>query len=313
MNITSVNGDYVWKFHEDMMTGTWWKWCKGWTDRPIDTTVQRAAWPQLNISDWISMCIFNDLQHPLLATWSTQTRITAVKLKLIWLVITTVASNMLMAGWTNRTIPWYDRLSAGYKNIFLNGNSWFSNKVYWILFLIVLINVMAWSRLSTKPLTHWSRVTHICVDDLTINGSDNGLAPGWRQAIIRTNAGILLIGPLACLGTNVSEISIEILTFSFKKMHLKMLSVKLWPFCLSPNMLTEPVHWLICITRPEPFQVESIAGKWGHWIASQLGWLCHSSEHSHLALCNQGKVKWMLQMPILRDCCITMISPIHLH
>ena len=34
-------------------------------------------------------------------------------------------------------------------------------------------------------------------------GSDNGLSPGRRQAIIWTNAGILLIGPL---GTNINEI-----------------------------------------------------------------------------------------------------------
>ena len=46
----------------------------------------------------------------------------------------------------------------------------------------------------------------------TITGSDNGLSPGGRQAIIWTNAGILLIGPLA---TNFSEIVIEIHTFSF--------------------------------------------------------------------------------------------------
>ena len=30
---------------------------------------------------------------------------------------------------------------------------------------------------------------HICVDKLTIIGSDNGLSPGRRQAIIWTNAG----------------------------------------------------------------------------------------------------------------------------
>ena len=48
-------------------------------------------------------------------------------------------------------------------------------------------------------LTHWDRVTHICVSKLTSIGSDNGLLPGRRQAIIWTNAGILLIGPL---GTN---------------------------------------------------------------------------------------------------------------
>ena len=62
------------------------------------------------------------------------------------------------------------------------------------------------------------RVTHICVGKLTTIGSDNGLSPGRRQAIIWTNAGILLIGPLE---TNFSEILIGIQTFSFKKMHLK--------------------------------------------------------------------------------------------
>ena len=33
-------------------------------------------------------------------------------------------------------------------------------------------------------LTHGGRVTHICVSKLTIIGSDNGLSPGRRQAII---------------------------------------------------------------------------------------------------------------------------------
>ena len=51
-----------------------------------------------------------------------------------------------------------------------------------------------------------------------IIGSDNGLSPVRHQAIIWTNAGILLIGPL---GTNFGEILIRIQTFSFKKLHLK--------------------------------------------------------------------------------------------
>ena len=79
-------------------------------------------------------------------------------------------------------------------------------------------------------------MTHICVSKLSIIGSDNGLSPGRRQAIIWTNAGILLIGPL---GTNFSEILSKIHTFSFKKMHLKMLSDKWRPFCLCLNVLTE--------------------------------------------------------------------------
>ena len=37
---------------------------------------------------------------------------------------------------------------------------------------------------------------HICVSKLTIIGSDNGLSPGRRQAIIWTNAEMLLIQTL---------------------------------------------------------------------------------------------------------------------
>ena len=85
------------------------------------------------------------------------------------------------------------------------------------------------------PLTHWGRVTHICVGKLTIIGSDNGLSPGRRQAIIWTNVGILLIRPLE---TNFNEIQIEIHAFSSKKMHLKLSSAKWQPLCLGLNVLT---------------------------------------------------------------------------
>ena len=54
-------------------------------------------------------------------------------------------------------------------------------------------------------LTHWGPVTHIYVSNLTIIGSDNGLSPGRRQAIIWTNAEILL---MRILGTHFSEIFI---------------------------------------------------------------------------------------------------------
>ena len=87
---------------------------------------------------------------------------------------------------------------------------------------------------SPKCLTHWGWVRHICLSKINIIGSDNGLSPGWCQAIIWTNTGILLSGSL---GTNFSEILIEIHTFSFKKMQLKMLSAEQWPFCLRLNVL----------------------------------------------------------------------------
>ena len=65
---------------------------------------------------------------------------------------------------------------------------------------------------------------HICTSNLTIIGSDNGLVPGWHQAIIWTNDGILLVGPIA---TNFSEILIKIHIFSFNAMHLNMSSAKM--------------------------------------------------------------------------------------
>ena len=82
-------------------------------------------------------------------------------------------------------------------------------------------------------------MTHICVSKLTIIDSNNGLSPGRRQAIIWTNAGLLLIVPL---GTNFSEILIEILTLPFKKMRLNVSSAKRRPFCLGLNVL---ILWLL--------------------------------------------------------------------
>ena len=98
--------------------------------------------------------------------------------------------------------------------------------------------------LGLNVLTHWGRVTHICVSYWTIIGSDNGLSPGRHQAIIWTNAGILLI---RTLGTNFSEILSEIHKFSLKKMHLKTSPGKWRPFCLGLNMLT-PFLFLIRVS-----------------------------------------------------------------
>ena len=87
---------------------------------------------------------------------------------------------------------------------------------------------------------------HICVSDLTNISSDNGLSPARRQAIIWTNAGILLNEPL---GTNFSEILIGIQIFSFKKMRLKMSSAKWRPFCFGLNVL---IVWFLCYLLPCP-------------------------------------------------------------
>ena len=69
-----------------------------------------------------------------------------------------------------------------------------------------------------------------------IIGSDNGLSPGRRQAIIWTNDVILLIGHL---GTNFNDFFfIKIKTFSLTNLYLKVSSAKVvailtWPQCVN--------------------------------------------------------------------------------
>ena len=84
---------------------------------------------------------------------------------------------------------------------------------------------------SSPPSTAYSA----SVDWSSID-ADNGLSPRRRQAIIWINAWVLLIGPL---GTNFSEMLIEIYTLPPKKMHLKMSSGKWRPFCLGLNVLND--------------------------------------------------------------------------
>ena len=95
------------------------------------------------------------------------------------------------------------------------------------------------SNIAIWHLTHWGRATHICVGELTIIGSDNGLSPARCQAIIWTNAGKLLIRPW---GTNFGENFIGNQIFSFKKMHLKMSSAK-W------RLVYRGLNVLIMITK----------------------------------------------------------------
>ena len=98
-----------------------------------------------------------------------------------------------------------------------------------------------WRIWQSWILTHWGRVRHICGKLITI-GSDNGLSPDRRQAIIWTNAGLLSIGPLR---TYFSENLIKILQFWLKKMHVKMSSAKWRPSCLGLNVLKGLCAWIL--------------------------------------------------------------------
>ena len=119
-------------------------------------------------------------------------------------------------------------------------------------------------------------MTHICVGKLTIIGSDNGLSSDRRQAIIWTSAGILLIGPL---GTNFSDILIEIQIFSFKKMGMKISSAKWRPFCLGLNVLT--VHTRNGgIIKNQTYKEKLKLNL--YWIRFDQGFDSHTIPHHHM-------------------------------
>ena len=132
--------------------------------------------------------------------------------------------------WTNAGILLIGPLGTNFSGIFI--------KIYKFRFRKMHLKMLSgWWRqfcLSLNVLTPWGRVTHIRVSKLSIIGSDNGLSPGRRQAIICTNAGIFLI---RTLGTNFSEILGEIHSLSFSKMHLKVSSAKWRLFGLGLNEL----------------------------------------------------------------------------
>ena len=90
-------------------------------------------------------------------------------------------------------------------------------------------------------LTHWGRVTQICVSKLTIIGSNNGLSPSRRQAIIWTNAGVLLIGPLS---TNFSDIliGIHIQENTLENVVCEMASILSQPQCVKGGWIITTRH-----------------------------------------------------------------------
>ena len=126
-----------------------------------------------------------------------------------------------------------------------------------------IINRMSWYKFLCRPLglnsmwgmSVWNqgdscvlfnslRPSDTYMRRQTIIASDNGLSPGWCQAIIWTNAW-MLIGPLE---TNFSEILIAIRTSSLKKKRLKM-SSKWRPFCLCLNVLKIQVILMVIVSK----------------------------------------------------------------
>ena len=127
---------------------------------------------------------------------------------------------------------------------------WFTSSVchslrdYWnldsfmIQTLILDVILFFW---DIHLLTHWGRVTNICVSKLTSIGSDNGLSPGPCQAIIWTNAGIVLFGHL---GTNFDEIVTKIIHFYLIKCILEMPSREWRPFRFGLDVLNASPEYI---------------------------------------------------------------------
>ena len=88
-------------------------------------------------------------------------------------------------------------------------------------------------------LSHWGRLTHMCVDKLTIISSDNAFK----------------------LTFTVIEILIQIHTFLFKKMHLTMSSAKWWSFCLGINVQHLVLGSCIWTSYPSSLAVHGFAVK----------------------------------------------------
>ena len=126
--------------------------------------------------------------------------------------------------------------------------------------------------------THFGWVKHVCVDNLTIIGSDNGLAPTCSRqlAIIWTNAGILLIGPL---GINFREIFIKTKHFhSENAFENVFLSAKWQPFVsaskLPPSRLGQCCQMIIAVMYLPvnlfacPLQCNIVS----HWLCAYTKW-----------------------------------------
>ena len=85
-------------------------------------------------------------------------------------------------------------------------------------------------------------MTHICIDKVTIIGSDNGYSPRQYQAVIWHSAGIVLI---RTLGTNFSEMLSKIHLFlieenAFENVFYEMMAILPWFQCVKASVDSKP-------------------------------------------------------------------------
>ena len=123
---------------------------------------------------------------------------------------------------------------------------WYESFQHWSVNSLCLITAL-------YILTHC--VTYICVRKSIVIDSDNGMSRGRRQAIIRTNAGILLI---RTLGTNFSENLAKVIHFHSRKYILKC-RLRNGVYLVSTSMSKLPSSWLVWDLNRTPVIVAPVS------------------------------------------------------
>ena len=97
-------------------------------------------------------------------------------------------------------------------------------------------------------LTHWCRLTHICISKLTTIGSDNGLSPDRHQAIIWTSARFCQLNPWEQTSVKFHRILyIFIDENAFEIVVWKLAAILPRPQCDNPPgpEVVESIRWLL--------------------------------------------------------------------
>ena len=142
-------------------------------------------------------------------------------------------------------------------------------------------------------LTHWGRVTHISVRNLTIIGSDNGLLPGQRQAIIWTNVvNWTLRNKLQRTVNRNSNIFIQ--ENAFEKIFCKMAAILSLPQCVNSSEARDGIFqliwWIPCLLMPWPLKSPEHQQTWY--------WLCGTDKSTLVQLmawCSQAMSHYLNQ------------------
>ena len=117
----------------------------------------------------------------LIVNWTLRNKLHRNSNKSTQLSFMKMSLKMLFAKWCPRgrwvNLRWVLVYDLSVSKIKLNPINWSINQSINLSIHPSILNLF-------KLLTHWGQVTHTCVGNLTIIGSDNGLSPGRRQAII---------------------------------------------------------------------------------------------------------------------------------